>query len=258
MKYLKASEEFTRLLHIVEELRQKCPWDKKQNFESLRTLTLEEVYELNDALLQKNFQDIKEESGDVLLHIVFYALLGAEENAFNMATILHDLNEKLIYRHPHIYGNTSAETEDEVKSNWEKLKLEKKKNHKSTGILSGVTASIPSLLKAYRMQEKLAAVSFDFPSEKEALEKFKEEEQEFLTAETDEDKKVEFGDMLFSLINYGRKLGINADEALELSNKKFKNRVSNMEKLCDQKGLDFTNLEPEQLDNLWNQAKKMD
>ena len=242
---------FGKLLDIMDDLREKCPWDKKQDWQSLRHLTLEEVYELSDALLVEDKLEIKKELGDVLLHLVFYSKLGEEENQFDIADVIASLNEKLIFRHPHIYGNVTVADEEEVKQNWEKLKL--KEGNKS--ILEGVPKSLPSLIKAYRIQDKVKGVGFDFPNADASWKKIEEEFAEFM-AEDDLDKKeMELGDVLFSLINHARIIGINPDTALERTNQKFIRRFQKMELMIAEKNEAIENLSLEEMDLLWNIAK---
>lgn len=244
-------EAFGRLLDIMDDLREKCPWDKKQTFETLRHLTLEETYELSDALLKEDLQEIKKELGDVLLHLVFYAKIGSEKQSFDMADVINSLNEKLIFRHPHIYGNAVAEDEETVKQNWEKLKL--KEGNKS--ILSGVPKSLPPIIKAYRIQDKVKGIGFEFDSADDAWKKVEEELQEFHT-ETEKDKKEkELGDVFFSLINYARISGLNADTALEKTNAKFISRFQKMEEIAISKNLSLSELSLEKMDELWEEAK---
>ncbi|HBR11212.1 MAG TPA: nucleoside triphosphate pyrophosphohydrolase [Chryseobacterium sp.] len=244
-------EAFGRLLDIMDDLREKCPWDQKQTFETLRHLTLEETYELSDALLKEDLVEIKKELGDVLLHLVFYAKIGSEKESFDIADVINSLNEKLIFRHPHIYGDTVAEDEEAVKQNWEKLKL--KEGNKS--ILSGVPKGLPPIIKAYRIQDKVKGIGFEFDSADDAWEKVREELQEF-HQETEKDKKeVELGDVFFSLINYARISGFNADTALEKTNTKFINRFRKMEDLAREKNLNFAELGLEKMDELWDEAK---
>ena len=244
-------EAFGKLLDIMDDLREKCPWDKKQDWQSLRHLTLEEVYELSDALLVEDKLEIKKELGDVLLHLVFYAKLGDEENLFDIADVIHSLNEKLIFRHPHIYGNVKVVDEEEVKQNWEKLKLKEG----NTSILEGVPKSLPSLIKAYRIQDKVKGVGFDFPNPDASWKKIEEEFAEFM-AEDDLDKKeLELGDVLFSLINHARIIGINPDTALERTNQKFIRRFQKMEVMVSEKNDSIENLSLEEMDLLWNIAK---
>ena len=217
-----------RLLTIMDELREQCPWDRKQTFESLRHLTIEETYELGDAILERNLEEIKNELGDLLLHIAFYAKLGSEEKAFDMADIAHSISEKLIHRHPHIYGDVKVENEEDVKKNWEALKLKEGKK----SVLSGVPKGLPALVKAQRIQDKVAGVGFDWEAPEQVKEKVQEEWNE-LKAEIekgDQDgMEAEFGDLLFSLINYARFLKINPDTALERTNQKFTKRFNYLE-----------------------------
>ncbi|MDO4225196.1 MAG: nucleoside triphosphate pyrophosphohydrolase [Bergeyella zoohelcum] len=248
-------DAFGRLLDIMDDLREKCPWDKKQTLQSLRHLTLEEVYELSDALLMEDLQEIKKELGDVLLHLVFYAKIGSEKKAFDIADVINSLCDKLIFRHPHIYGDVSAKDEETVKQNWEKLKL--KEGNQS--ILSGVPKGLPSIVKAYRIQDKVKGIGFDFPNEKEAWQKVEEEMNE-LKAELGNDKnqqEAEFGDVLFSLINYARILGINPDTALERTNHKFITRFQTMEQIAKERNLILGDLSLQEMDLLWEEAKKM-
>ena len=244
-------EAFSKLLDIMDDLRAQCPWDKKQTLQSLRHLTLEEVYELSDALLEEDLQEIKKELGDVLLHLVFYAKIGSEKNAFDIADVINSLNEKLIFRHPHIYGDVKVQDEEEVKQNWEKLKL--KEGNKS--VLSGVSKGTPSMVKAFRIQEKVKGIGFEFQDAEDAWKKVDEELKEF-HAETDlEKKEQELGDVFFSLINYARISGINPDSALEKTNLKFINRFQKMEKLANERSLNLSEMSLEEMDLLWEEAK---
>lgn len=246
-------EAFGRLLDIMDDLREKCPWDRKQTLQTLRHLTLEEVYELSDALLEEDLPEIKKELGDVLLHLVFYAKIGSEKGSFDIADVINALNEKLIFRHPHIYGDVEVQDEEEVKQNWEKLKL--KEGNKS--VLSGVTKGTPSIVKAYRIQDKVKGIGFEFASAEDAWKKVDEELTEF-HAETDPDKKEqELGDVFFSLINYARISGINPDSALERTNIKFISRFQKMEQLASDKNLKLEDLSLEEMDELWDEAKIM-
>ena len=245
-------EAFSQLLDIMDDLREKCPWDQKQTLQSLRHLTLEEVYELSDALLDEDMQEIKKELGDVLLHLIFYAKIGSEKGSFDIADVINSLNEKLIFRHPHIYGDVEVKDEEEVKQNWEKLKL--KEGNKS--VLSGVTKGTPSLIKAYRIQDKVKGIGFEFANAEDAWKKVDEELAEF-HAETELDKKEqELGDVFFSLVNYARISGINPDTALERTNNKFINRFQQMENLALEKNLNLADLTLEKMDELWEEAKK--
>lgn len=246
-------EAFSRLLDIMDDLREKCPWDRKQTLQTLRHLTLEEVYELSDALLVEDLPEIKKELGDVLLHLVFYAKIGSEKGSFDIADVINALNEKLIFRHPHIYGDVEVQDEEEVKQNWEKLKL--KEGNKS--VLSGVTKGTPSMVKAYRIQDKVKGIGFEFASAEDAWKKVDEELAEF-HAETDPYKKEqELGDVFFSLINYARISGINPDSALERTNIKFISRFQKMEQLALAKNLKLEDLSLEEMDKLWEEAKVM-
>lgn len=245
-------EYFNQLLDIMEDLRAKCPWDKVQTLETLRPLTLEETYELSDAIIANDLQEIKKEIGDVLLHLVFYSKIGSEENAFDIGEVIKSLNEKLIFRHPHIYGDVEVENEEEVKQNWEKLKL--KEGNKS--VLGGVPKSLPSLIKAFRIQDKVKGIGFEFHNPEDAWKKVEEELEEF-HAETElEKKEQELGDVFFSLINYARMNGLNPDSALEKTNNKFLKRFQLMEKLALEKNLKLQNLSLDEMDELWEEAKK--
>lgn len=244
-------EAFGQLLDIMDDLREKCPWDKKQTLQSLRHLTLEEVYELTDAILEENLPEIKKEIGDVLLHLVFYAKIASEKGSFDIADVINSLNEKLIFRHPHIYGDTQVKDEEEVKQNWEKLKLKEG----NTSILAGVPKGLPSLIKAYRMQDKVKGIGFDFPNEEEAWQKVEEEIREFKAEKTIEKQEEELGDVLFSLINYARIKGINPDTALEKTNAKFRNRFQKMEALAQDREISLSDLSLSELDELWEEAK---
>ncbi|MBC7556747.1 MAG: nucleoside triphosphate pyrophosphohydrolase [Chryseobacterium sp.] len=242
---------FSDLLDIMDELRQKCPWDQIQTIQSLRTLTLEEVYELSDALLKEDLVEIKKELGDVLLHLIFYAKIGEEKKAFDMGDVIKSLSEKLIFRHPHIYGDVVVKDEEEVKQNWEKLKL--KEGNKS--VLGGVPKSLPALIKAYRIQEKVKGIGFEFHNAEDAWKKVDEELEEF-HAETDLRKKEEeLGDVFFSLINYARINGLNADSALERTNNKFLERFQLMEKMSVEKNENLSDLSLEEMDVYWEKAK---
>lgn len=245
---------FGRLLDIMDTLRAECPWDKKQTFESLRHLTIEETYELGDAILSGDRTEIKKELGDLLLHIVFYSKLGSEEEAFDLADVANEICEKLIYRHPHIYGDVKVKDEAEVKKNWEALKL---KEGKKT-VLGGVPKGLPALVKAQRIQDKVAGVGFDWENATQVWEKVKEELNEFqLEVQKGDLKKSEeeLGDVLFSLINYARFLKINPDTALEHTNRKFIQRFNTMEAEVEQKGMFLQDLALEELEELWEKAK---
>jgi XTP/dITP diphosphohydrolase len=244
-------EAFGRLLDIMDDLREKCPWDQKQTLESLRHLTLEETYELSDAILQGDLNEIKKELGDVLLHLVFYSKIGSEKESFDIADVINSLNEKLIFRHPHIYGDVEVKDEEEVKQNWEKLKL--KEGNKS--ILGGVPKSLPSMVKAYRIQDKVKGIGFEFHNAEDAWKKVDEELAEF-HAETELDKKEqELGDVFFSLINYARISEINPDSALERTNLKFISRFQKMESLASERGLKLEDMSLDEMDVLWDEVK---
>ncbi|MGM0943874.1 MAG: nucleoside triphosphate pyrophosphohydrolase [Bacteroidota bacterium] len=252
---------FDRLLTIMDELRAQCPWDKKQTTESLRHLTIEETFELSDAILEGNPEEIEKELGDLLLHIVFYAKIGSEEGNFDVASLTHSLCEKLIRRHPHIYGNTQANDAETVSQNWEKIKLKEKGNQ---SVLGGVPKSLPALIKAMRIQEKARGVGFDWEEKQQVWEKVEEEMQEFknefnAAEETQIDKEkatAEFGDVLFSLINYARFIDINPEEALERTNLKFIKRFQYLEKAAKEAGKNLSEMTLAEMDVFWNEAKK--
>ncbi len=241
---------FERLLNIMDDLRAQCPWDKEQTIESLRHLTIEETYELSDAILNNDLNEIKKELGDIMLHMVFYSKIGQEKGAFTITDVLNGICEKLISRHPHIYGDVKVNNAQDVKQNWEQLKL--KEGNKS--VLSGVPNSMPSLVKAMRMQDKAAQVGFDWPDKSLVWDKVEEELQEFKEAEGKE-KEGEFGDLLFSLVNYARWLKINPDDALEATNKKFKFRFESIEAEAKLQGRNLSDMTLEEMDVIWNAAK---
>ena len=246
-----------RLLTIMDELREQCPWDKKQTFESLRHLTIEETYELGDAILSRDLDEIKKELGDLLLHIAFYARLGSEEKAFDMADIAHGISEKLIYRHPHIYGDVKVENEEDVKKNWEALKLKEGKGKKT--VLEGVPRGLPALVKAQRIQDKVAGVGFDWEKPEQVWEKVQEELSEFQTEVAQgnpNDMEAEFGDVLFSMINYARFLKINPDTALERTNQKFTQRFNYLEAKAKALGKSLQDMTLAEMDVYWEEAKK--
>jgi len=245
---------FERLLQIMDDLRAKCPWDKKQTFESLSYLTIEETYELTDAIIEKNLEEIKGEIGDLMLHMVFYSKLGAEVGAFDVADVLNTVCDKLVERHPHIYGNVVAETEEEVKANWEKIKI--KKNKKS--VLSGVPKSLPAMVKATRIQEKARGVGFDWDNKEQVFEKVKEEINELeeeLKNESKEKMEDEFGDVLFSLINYARFIGVDPESALEKTNKKFIKRFQYLEEGAKKEGKNIAEMTLDEMNAYWDKAK---
>jgi len=246
---------FDRLLTIMDELREQCPWDKKQTMETLRHLTIEETYELGDAILDNDLQEVKKELGDLLLHIVFYAKIGSETDDFDIADVLNTVCEKLIFRHPHIYGDVVVKDEAEVKRNWEKLKL--KEGNKS--VLEGVPKSLPALVKASRIQEKVAGVGFDWEKPSQVWEKVEEELQEFqdeVKLNNQDEMEAEFGDVLFSLINYAKHLNINAENALERTNKKFINRFQYLETKAKELGKELSDMTLKEMDVYWEEAKK--
>jgi len=253
-------QAFNRLLDVLDDLREKCPWDRKQTMDSLRHLTIEETYELSDAILKNDLPEIKKELGDVMLHLVFYAKIAAEQNAFDIADVLNAQCDKLIFRHPHIYGDAKAETEQEVKQNWEKLKL--KEGNKS--VLGGVPASLPALIKAMRIQEKARGAGFDWEEKAQVWEKVQEElnefESEFNVEDTTSINNVfataEFGDLLFSLINFARFIDINPEEALERTNLKFIHRFQYIESQAAKAGKSLQDMSLEEMDQYWNEAKK--
>jgi len=247
----KRLEAFGRLLTIMDELREQCPWDKKQTNETLRHLTIEETYELSDAILNNDSEEIKKELGDLFLHLVFYSKLGDEKGQFDVSDVLHSVCDKLVYRHPHIYADVEVKDEEEVKQNWEQLKL-KEGGNKS--VLGGVPNSMPSLVKAMRMQDKAAQVGFDWPSKDDVWDKVDEELQEFKEAEGIE-KEEEFGDLLFSLVNYARWLKINPDDALEKTNRKFKYRFETIEQYAKDNGKRMEEMTLAEMDNIWDLAK---
>ncbi|MDD3667743.1 MAG: nucleoside triphosphate pyrophosphohydrolase [Bacteroidales bacterium] len=249
-----AIESFERLLDIMDELREKCPWDRKQTFETLRHLTIEETYELADAIIENDTDEIKKEVGDLLLHIVFYAKIGSEENAFDIKTVIDSLNEKLIRRHPHIYGDEKVENSEQVKENWEQIKL--KEGIKST--LSGVPKTLPALVKAYRIQDKARGVGFDWDNSQQVWEKVEEEIEELKEEVRNNNKEKieqEFGDTLFALINYARFIDVNPETALERTNKKFINRFQFIEEKALLQGRSLKDMTLEEMDKIWNEAK---
>ena len=254
---------FDRMLTIMDELRENCPWDKKQTLESLRHLTIEEVYELSDAILDSDLEEIKKELGDVMLHLLFYARIGSEKGAFDITDVLTSIAEKLIHRHPHIYGDVDADDDEAVKQNWEKIKLQEKGN-KTVSVLGGVPQSLPALVKAMRIQEKARGVGFDWEEKSQVWEKVEEEMQEFKeefnveSESVDREKaQAEFGDLLFSLINYARFLDINPEEALERTNKKFIKRFQYLESHAAASGKSLAEMTLAEMDVFWEEAKKL-
>lgn len=247
-------KSFYRLVQIMEDLREKCPWDRKQTIHTLRTLTIEEMYELGDAILQEDWTDLKKELGDLMLHLVFYAKIASEEGRFDIGDVIESVCEKLIFRHPHVYGDVNVENEEEVKRNWEQLKL--KEGNKS--VLGGVPKGLPAMVKALRMQEKAKQVGFEWDTAAQVWEKVKEEENEFqeaLAAEDKEAAEAEFGDLLFALINYARFKNIDPETALERTNQKFLRRFKGMEELAASEGKDFSAMSLMEKDALWNRIK---
>lgn len=247
---------FDRLLTIMDELREQCPWDKKQTIQTLRHLTIEETYELGDAILDNDLQEVKKELGDLLLHIVFYSRIGSETGDFDIADVANGICEKLIHRHPHIYSDTQVENEEDVKRNWESLKLKEGKK----SVLEGVPTSLPALVKASRIQEKVAGVGFDWEEPRQVFEKLKEELEE-LQHEVDTDNRdaieAEFGDVLFSMINYARFLKINPENALERTNKKFIKRFQYLEEKAKEQNKTLRKMTLAEMDVFWEEAKKI-
>ena len=244
-----------RLLTIMDELREQCPWDRKQTFESLRHLTIEETYELGDAILDRDLEEIKNELGDLLLHIVFYAKLGSEEKAFDIGDVASAIAEKLIHRHPHIYGDVKVANEEDVKRNWEALKLKEGKK----SVLEGVPRGLPALVKAQRIQDKVAGVGFDWEKPEQVWEKVEEELKEFQTEVkkgSQKDMEAEFGDVLFSMINYARFLKISPDTALERTNQKFTKRFTYLETKTKEIGKSLHDMSLAEMDTYWEEAKK--
>lgn len=247
---------FDRLLTIMDELREQCPWDKKQTMESLRHLTIEETYELGDAILDHDLSEIKKELGDVLLHIVFYSKIGSETNDFDIADVCHSICDKLVDRHPHIYSDVKVENEDDVKRNWENLKLKEGKK----SVLEGVPKSLPALVKANRIQDKVAGVGFDWEEPNQVWEKVEEELIEFKTEVTSgnqEAMETEFGDVLFSMVNYARFLNINPENALERTNKKFYKRFQYLESKAKIMNKSLKDMTLAEMDVFWEEAKKL-
>ena len=246
---------FERLVNIMDDLREKCPWDNKQTIQSLRQMTLEETYELTDAITDENWKGIKEELGDLLLHIVFYSKIGAEQSRFTIEEMINGICEKLIARHPHIYGDVKVSTDEDVKRNWEKLKMKEGK----TSVLSGVPKTLPALIKAMRLQEKAKQVGFEWENKNQVWKKVKEEEaelQEAIASGEQEKVEEEFGDLLFSLVNFARFLNLDAENALEITNKKFTKRFTQMEEKALNGGKPLAQMSLEEMDAIWNQIKR--
>ncbi|MBP3432113.1 MAG: nucleoside triphosphate pyrophosphohydrolase [Alistipes sp.] len=254
-----AEKATTRLLDVMDRLRAECPWDREQTFDSLRNNTIEETYELADAITDKNMEGIKEELGDLLLHIVFYSKLADEQNAFDYTDVANAVCDKLIYRHPHVYGDIHADTPEAVKQNWEALKL-RKKNRKS-GTLGGVPVSLPSMVKAFRIGEKAAATGFDWEQKEDVWAKVKEELMEVdaeLRADDKEHLTDEMGDLFFALVNACRLYGIDPEAALERTNKKFIRRFNHLEKRAEEKGVSLHDMSLAEMDSYWNEAKELE
>lgn len=247
---------FGRLLDIMEDLREKCPWDQKQTMKSLRHLTIEETYELGDAILDNDMGEVKKELGDLLLHIVFYAKIGSETNDFDIADVTNEICEKLISRHPHIYGDVEVQSEEDVKKNWENLKLKEGRQ----SVLEGVPTSLPALVKASRIQEKVAGVGFDWEEPQQVFEKLQEELGEFqqeVEADKKDEMEAEFGDVLFSMINYARFLNINPENALERTNKKFIRRFQYLEGRAKEQNRSLKDMSLDEMEEIWQEAKKV-
>lgn len=255
MRMKESLQAMQRLLEIMDELRAKCPWDSKQTMESLRCNTIEETYELADAVLDNNLTEIRKELGDLLLHIVFYSKIGSEKGAFDFADVANGICEKLIVRHPHVFGNTDVHSDAEIRSNWEKIKLSEGRK----SVLEGIPDSLPALVKAIRLQEKAQGIGFDWKQENGSWNKLKEEIGEFeteLKKGTSENKEAEFGDLMFSLVRCARDYHIQAENALEKTNRKFKNRFQQMEELIRKDGKQLQQLSAEEMESYWNEAKK--
>lgn len=247
-------EQFSKLLDVMEDLRAKCPWDREQTMETIRSLTIEETFELSDAIIQKDMQEVKKELGDILLHIVFYSKIASETETFDVGDVIESLIAKLIRRHPHIYGDVEANNSDKVKQNWEQIKLQEKGNKKN-GILDGVPKGLTGIVKAYRMQEKASQVGFDWNNAEDAYKKVEEEWREFQEAATQEERTAEFGDYLFALVNFARLSGVNPDDALEITNQKFLRRFKSIEALAEEHGKGLHEMTLEEMDALWDQVK---
>ncbi len=257
MSMEKKLEATARLLEVMDTLRRECPWDRKQTFDTLRNNTIEETFELVDAITDHNLEGIKEELGDLLLHVVFYSKLGDEEGAFDFADVANALCDKLIYRHPHIYGDIHANTPEEVKANWEALKLKKK--HRKSGTLGGVPTSLPAMVKAYRMGEKAAGAGFDWEKKEDVWDKVREEVAEVeaeMKASNHEAMEAEFGDLFFALINACRLYGVDPESALERTNKKFLRRFTAIEEEAEKRGKTLRELSLDEMEAIWQAAKK--
>ena len=249
------AKAFVRLVEIMDRLREECPWDQKQTINSLRYLTIEEVYELSDAILDEDFQEIKKELGDLLLHIVFYSRIASEKQEFDITNVLNNISDKLIYRHPHIYGDVKVKDEKDVKLNWENLKLKEGKS----SVLEGVPKSLPAVVKAYRIQEKVRGIGFDWENKGQVWDKVLEEIKELKSEENNNDSKRiedEFGDVLFALVNYSRFINVNPEDALEKTNKRFIKRFQFLEKQITNDGKKLSDLTFEEMNSYWDLAKK--
>ena len=255
MNMKEKEKAFIRLVEIMDKLREECPWDKKQTISSLRYLTIEEVYELSDAILDEDFEEIKKELGDLLLHIVFYSRIASEKNKFDISDVLNTISDKLIHRHPHIYGNVKVKDEKDVKENWEKLKLKEGKN----SVLEGVPKSLPAVVKAYRIQEKVRGIGFDWQNKEQVWDKVLEEIQELKDEEINKSDRIEdeFGDLLFALINYSRFININPEDALEKTNKRFIKRFQILESMVKNQEKEFSDLTFKEMNLFWEKAKKI-
>ncbi len=259
--YETAKTAFARLLTIMDELREGCPWDRKQTLESLRHLTIEETYELSEAILNQDLDELRGELGDLLLHMVFYSKIAEEKQAFEITHVLNAVCDKLIRRHPHIYGDTSVNDADEVSANWEAIKRAEN-GGKKRSVLAGVPNSLPALLKAYRMQDKVASYGFDWKQPDDMVDKLQEELDEFRTevnaSERDQEKvNAEFGDLLFSLVNYARYIGVNPEDALEATNRKFRHRFNHIEARADAQGKDLKSMDLDEMEAYWQEAKSL-
>ncbi|MBQ5779571.1 MAG: nucleoside triphosphate pyrophosphohydrolase, partial [Paludibacteraceae bacterium] len=255
-KYQKEKEAFGRLLEVMDDLREKCPWDSKQTMDSLRSLTIEEVYELTEAIIEKDIPNIKKELGDVLLHIVFYAKIASETKDFDITDVIHSLCDKLIHRHPHIYATTKANTAGDVERNWEQIKLKEKNGNKS--VLSGVPSTLPALIKSYRIQDKARNVGFDWEKREQVWEKVKEEINEVQTEIESQNQDLlenEFGDLLFSIINVARHYNVDPETALEQTNQKFIKRFNYLENKTIKQGKNLKEMTLAEMDEIWNEAK---
>ena len=249
------TDAFSRLITIMDELREECPWDKKQTMDSLRYLTIEEMYELSDAILEKDMQEIKKELGDLLLHIVFYSRIASETKDFDITDVINNVCDKLIHRHPHIYADVKVKDEVEVKKNWEKLKLKEGKK----SVLEGVPKSLPAIVKSFRIQEKVRGIGFDWDNKKQVWEKVLEEIEELkVEVQKGDNERIEseFGDVLFALTNYSRFINVNPEDALERTNKRFIKRFQIMEKMIDKDGLNLSAMKLSEMDVFWEKAKE--